>query len=258
MVTRVGVHRFRLANTEFEAAYSGKDSTASRFRINKPVEAIEGFARLRDLLRFKNILHLAGEDTGSAALTALVGAPAKLVAVSTHDVAADPVPEFARLRGIDDRLRTYHGVALDDRRLLAQIANDEFGAGGIDVVIDDASDRLAAGLSAFDTLFPLVKSGGSYIIERWSWDHFGLELMMAALDVEDARSLEAETKETVKRARATKGEFLEAIVRPFIDVARTRPDLVSSVSVSRYLMEVRRGPAAIDASTFRLKQDPAG
>ena len=245
MLTRVGVHRFRLANTEFEAAYTAKDSTASRFRINKPVEAIAGFPRLRELLRFKNVLQLAGEDTGSVALTALVGAPAKLVSVSTHGGAADPLPEFARLRGIDDRLRTYHEVALDDRPSLTRIVSDEFGGRNLDVVIDDVSDRLATGLSAFETLFARVATGGSYIIERWSWDHFGLELMMAAVETDD---IEAATIEIVDRARAAKEEFLGAILPLVIETARTRPDLVAAVSVSRYWIEVRRGPAPLDAS----------
>ena len=114
MLTRTGVERFRLANTEFMPGLSSKDSTAQLFRIHKSAEAIQQFPRLRPLLHFRNVLQVIGEDAGSAALTSLVGAPAKLVVVSTVDASTDPLVEFARYRGIEDQLRIYCNVNFDD------------------------------------------------------------------------------------------------------------------------------------------------
>jgi hypothetical protein len=57
--------------------------------------------------------------------------------------------------------------------------------------------------------------------------------------------------------RAAKGEILEAILPKLVEAVRTRPDVVAAVTVGRHWMEVRRGPAPVDTSAFRLPP-PAG
>ena len=42
--------------------------------------------------------------------------------------------------------------------------------GRLDLVIDDASHELHATKASFETLFPLPRSGGWYIIEDWIWE----------------------------------------------------------------------------------------
>ena len=42
--------------------------------------------------------------------------------------------------------------------------------GRLDLVIDDASHELHATKASFETLFPLLRSGGWYIIEDWIWE----------------------------------------------------------------------------------------
>lgn len=40
---------------------------------------------------------------------------------------------------------------------------------GLDLVVDDASHMLSETLSSFEQFFPLLRPGGLYIIEDWSW-----------------------------------------------------------------------------------------
>src|SRR5207237_7250205 len=44
--------------------------------------------------------------------------------------------------------------------------------GPLDLVIDDASHQYEPTRSSFETLFPLLRTGGLYIIEDWAWAHW--------------------------------------------------------------------------------------
>jgi hypothetical protein len=258
VLTPTSVYSFRLANTTFVPSYTGAGSTASEFRIHKSAEAIRDFPRLRDVLRFRNILQLTGNDIGSVALTSLVGAPTKIAAVSTQDESIEALAEFARRRGIVDQISIHPNVGVDDIGRLTQIVEDEFGSGGLEVVLDDVSERLETGERAFAALFPRLAPGGSYLIERWSWDHFVLEGFLVAVGETGGEQARAdEQRGAVQRVRAAKGEILEAILPKLVEAVRTRPDVVAAVTVGRHWMEVRRGPAPVDPSAFRLPR-PAG
>jgi hypothetical protein len=41
----------------------------------------------------------------------------------------------------------------------------------VDLVVDDASHTYEATKTSFEILFPLLRPGGIYIIEDWSWAH---------------------------------------------------------------------------------------
>jgi cephalosporin hydroxylase len=65
--------------------------------------------------------------------------------------------------------RTLHyGVSQDDAKKLKEIVNTDFG-GELDLVVDDASHFYEQTKTSFKTLFPLVRLGGLYIVEDWSW-----------------------------------------------------------------------------------------
>src|SRR5690606_27765173 len=138
-----------------------------------------------------------------------VGAPTRLVGISAHRGSDDALQEFARLRGMEDRLVLHQGVPLDDQDALARIAADDFDTGGPEVVVDDFSDRLSTGLTVFETLFPLLTPGGSYIIERWCWDHFILEGFVRSIDPSDVEAVEDARSTALEHTRNQKGEVLE-------------------------------------------------
>ncbi|MCB8875654.1 class I SAM-dependent methyltransferase [Acidisoma silvae] len=71
-----------------------------------------------------------------------------------------------------DRMKIYQG-SQDDAALLRRM-NAE--AGGFDIVIDDGSHRSEHVIASFTTLFPLLKSGGIYVVEDTQtsyWPGFG-------------------------------------------------------------------------------------
>jgi hypothetical protein len=251
VLTPTGILRYRLANTEFVVSASGEGSTASVFRVTKSAEAVTSLPRLRRLLLFRNVLQLVGDDLGSVALTILVGSPTRIVAVSTDGGSTEALLEFAARRGMTDRVSVHQGVSMDDHERLSRIVAEFDLLGGVEVVIDDVSDRLVSGLGLFDTLFPQLGARATYVLERWSFDHFVLEGYLAALDPAEPERIDDLRAEGLEKTRTTKGQVLEAILPMLVRALRARPDIVAGLEVSQQAIAVTRGPAAIE-HPFRL------
>jgi hypothetical protein len=251
MITPIGIHRFRLANTEFVPAMNGEGSTPEVFRIQKSAEAVGVFSRLRELLLFRAVLQLTRDDIGVAALATLVGAPRRIVVASTEQADVEPLLEFADRRGMSDRMVVQQCVDLEDEARLRELVTEQFGRDELEVVIDDASDRLGPGLCAFEALFPSLVPGGAYVLERWSWDHFFLEGFLRAIEDDDRERIESIRAQNIERVSAEKGNILEAILPKLVAGLRCRPDIVARLVVSKHALVVTRGPAPIEDG-FRL------
>src|SRR5207237_6125856 len=78
------------------------------------------------------------------------------------------VRQYAASRNLEDRIKTYWETSQADPGKLKQIVGTDF-SGPLDLVIDDASHLYKFTKSSFETLFPLIRPGGLYIIEDWSW-----------------------------------------------------------------------------------------
>ena len=68
-------------------------------------------------------------------------------------------------------MRIYWGVNQGNPEQLRKIVKEEF-SGPLDLVIDDASHMYSLTKTSFETLFPLLRPGGIYIIEDWAWAHW--------------------------------------------------------------------------------------
>lgn len=73
-------------------------------------------------------------------------------------------------RGLGDRVRARWGVNQGDGGQLREIIRADDLA-PLDLVIDDGSHQYDLTLRSFNTLFPLLRPGGHYVIEDWNWDH---------------------------------------------------------------------------------------
>ena len=88
--------------------------------------------------------------------------PTKLVGV---DRRVKPIPALEAYRKTRPHIETYY-ARFQDKAGVLQAARQSF-AKGIDLVIDDASHLYAESKATFEMLFPLVREGGLYVIERW-------------------------------------------------------------------------------------------
>jgi hypothetical protein len=142
------------------------------FFFHKPKRLMMQYDELwrgKPAFRPARILELGLFDGGSLAFWFEYFRPEKIVGLDKSP-RGDSAYFRRFLAGSDReaRIRTFWGTNQSDRKRLREIVAEELG-GSIDLVIDDASHRYEETKASFETLFPLVRPGGLYIIEDWSW-----------------------------------------------------------------------------------------
>ncbi len=261
---------FVVDGVEFVLGYR-HESTADRFYMVKASAMIECYRVLLPELRGGVIFELGIAEGGSTVWLALEAEPSKLIAIDNEPVALRALDELIEARGLGDVIRPHWGVDQSDRSRLLQIVEDEIGDGRLDLVIDDASHLLGPTRSSFETLFPLVRPGGTYLIEDWNSAHVFADAM-------DAYFTDASAPDHEERVAQLRAGFLDPTPKPpqpeplsriAIELMLARAssgDAVEEVTVSEFFVSVRRGPGSLDPSTFRLRDlytdhfalDPSG
>ena len=162
-------NEFLLDGTSYVALARLKDlhTAPGQLAIFKGKDFVERYESLVDKNRPRNIFELGIFKGGSTAFLAQIARPDKLVAV---DISPDPVPKLEQwidAHGMRANVSPRYGVDQANHAQLAAIMREEFGDAPLDLVIDDASHLVAETRASFNSLFPLVRPGGIYLIEDW-------------------------------------------------------------------------------------------
>jgi SAM-dependent methyltransferase len=131
-----------------------------------------------------------------------------------------------------DRLSVQWGVNQGNPEQLQALVAAAF-SGPLDVVIDDASHQYELTRTSFETLFPLLRPGGVYLIEDWAWYHWP--------EYQGPKSPFAGAIPLTRLAC----ELLEAVGSAGTD------GLVGCLGVRQGFLAIERGPAPA-AGRFRL------
>jgi cephalosporin hydroxylase len=197
------------------------------FRFYKVKELVDQYANFfspRSDFRPERVVELGIYDGGSTAFWYELFGPRKHIAL---DIEAPTDTSYFRRyvesRGLDGQIKTYWQTDQKDKARLRTIVETEFD-GPLDLVIDDASHLYRQTRASFETLFPLLRSGGLYIIEDWAWGHWPLP---------DHPYFAGE-------------EPLTRLVVELIEATGTSPDLISSVATYSGFVVVERGPQQLD------------
>ena len=98
--------------------------------------------------------------------------PKKLIGIDLSKNADTPYFQaYLASHKLQQTIHTYWGIDQANVEQLTTIIHNEFEK-SLDLVIDDASHLYSATKTSFETLFPLLRSGGLYIIEDWAWGHW--------------------------------------------------------------------------------------
>jgi predicted O-methyltransferase YrrM len=190
-------------------------SEGNRFLMMKARNFLEHYTSLAPG-EYRRILELGVYQGGSFVFLDQLLEPERISAV---ELSSAPIPALERyVSEHEDRARVYYGTSQDDVEKLRNIVGGDFG-GEVDLVVDDASHSYAQTKTSFLTLFPLVRPGGMYIVEDWSWS-FQDEFQDATND----------WYQTASPANL--------IIDLMEDM--TRGPLVLDVQLSRELMKIRR------------------
>ncbi len=119
-----------------------------------------------------NVMELGIWDGGSIAFWFEWFRPDKHVALDIKTrTDSGYFEQYVDSRNLIDRISTYWNTSQADVAALRQIVEHEF-TGPLDLVIDDASHLYGPSKTSFETLFPLLRPGGLYLFEDWSWGHW--------------------------------------------------------------------------------------
>lgn len=147
---------------------AGKDRSKSKegeFVLVK-TNAFLQFYRALQQRQPKNILEIGMFEGGSLVLFDKLYDPEKLVGV---DIRRDPIEPLEWYRKSREHILPLYGLSQNDPDL-PDILRREFPH-GIDLIVDDASHQYELSRATLHSCFPLLKPGGLYVIEDWSWSH---------------------------------------------------------------------------------------
>ncbi len=205
------------------------DSTPDRFCLVKRPDLVARYLDLLGDLQPTTMVELGIFQGGSVLLSALVADPSTLVAAELSTQRVHALDAALAARGLTDRVHLAYGVDQADRAALSS-AVEAAGIHGptIDLVVDDASHLVGPTRASFDVLFPLLRPGGRYVIEDWSWAHIGF-----GTHLPDQQPL-------------TEVVFEVTMALPSV------PGVISGIEIDRDWAVVTRGDAPLDPQTFSL------
>jgi hypothetical protein len=221
-------------------------STKDRFHLVKPRQLLERYEELISALRPRRIIELGIFQGGSAALLHLMANPDVLVALDIRRDPAAALEEFIDERGLRHRVLTKYGFDQSDVVRLRRLVASEFG-NGLDLVVDDASHRLAPTRASFNALFPHLRPGGVFVIEDWS----GLHQFEAALHTMISTDPSARARLDKKvRAGWTAATPLSVLLFELVLASAYAPQLFDEIVIADGWAHVVRGSESIDPDTF--------
>jgi len=143
------------------------------FKIKGLVDAYEDFFQKHPNLIVNNLFELGIYGGGSIAFWNELFSPEKHIGIDLNEKNENSylTNYFENRKGSNHIIKTFGGVNQADSKKLLDLYKSEF-QGPLDLVIDDASHLYGPTKISFETLFPLLRKGGLYIIEDWAWGHW--------------------------------------------------------------------------------------
>lgn len=245
---------FVVDGVEFIPAY-GPESTPGRFTLLKTPKMLDQYHAIADHLRGGTVVELGIAHGGSAAWMALAIQPALLIAVDIAERRVAALDDLISDRGLEHVIRPHYGVDQADRKPLIDLVRAELDGALIDVVIDDASHLLTPTRASFESLFPLVRPGGLYIIEDWEVQNRNADAYATTRPAlaEDDYVAAVVAQMRREQVRPPESEPVSRLVIELSLAQATWGTAIDGFSVNRHWIAVRRGTADLDPATFRLR-----
>jgi predicted O-methyltransferase YrrM len=221
------------------------ESWGWQFRILKRRHTIEQLADLVGELQPRNIFELGISEGGGTVFLTQLAQPEALVAIDLQFKATnDQLERWLESRGLGQVVRTHYGVDQADAVRLQRIVTEEFGGQPLDLVVDNASHLLDETRASFNAIFPHLRPGGIYVIERWDWDH-EFEMGVHA----DKAFLDEIERDLVGRPRVRRPPTTILLLELVLACAYS-PELIGGLTIHAHWAAVTRGDRRIDPDDF--------
>jgi len=162
--------RFSVGGENFVMDMSARErrpSTSDAFTIVKNEPYLRVYEQLASVFSPRSILELGIFQGGSYVLLDKLFKPRRMSAVEINQQPVAPLLHY--VTATEGRF-VHFSTSQSDRETLGRIVRDEL-SDELDLVVDDASHTYEQTKASFEILFPLLRPGGIYVIEDWSWAH---------------------------------------------------------------------------------------
>jgi len=245
-------HLLQIGTYGFHCEDPSRVLPPGRLPVLKPRDLVEDYIETCRELQPARIVELGIHRGGSAALISELVGPEKLVAIELAEDRVALLDGYIEERGLGDVVRPFYGVDQSDRVRVAEIAQAEFSGKPIDLVTDDASHLYQESRSSFETLFPLVRPGGLFLLENWRWQHRLADVVSQANSSEQLRLAIAKRLDDLASGEAENVVPMSLLVLELILARASSGEAVAEVTVGPHWAAIRRGPGPLDAATFRI------
>jgi predicted O-methyltransferase YrrM len=144
-----------------------RPSTSEAFTIVKNEPYLRAYEGLASGFSPRSILELGIFQGGSYVFLDKLFKPRRMSAV---EISPEPVAPLLQYLSRTENRFVHFATSQRDGEMLRKIVLGEL-ADELDLVVDDASHTYEETKTAFEFLFPLLRTGGIYVIEDWSWAH---------------------------------------------------------------------------------------
>ncbi len=222
---------FRLQHKKDDVSWELGDDCFVLFKLDGLINQYKRFFSTHPEFNPQNIFELGMWEGGSVAFWFEILQPQKHVAIDLQPREdSQYFRKYLNSRGIHNQLKTYWSTNQANSVQIKGIVKHEFNDQLLDLVMDDASHQYELTKTSFETLFPLVRPGGFYIIEDWAWWHWrGLE-----------KSFSGKTP-------------LSQLIFELIEAAGTSRKLIEKITVYGTIAVVERGEVTLqELGDFKL------
>jgi SAM-dependent methyltransferase len=244
-------HHLVVGDVHFHVDFPLGDVPGGRLRIMKRAEMLLPYVDLVQSFRPQRIVELGIRHGGSTALLDQLAEPEVLVALELASSGPDLDRYVAEHRAAG-RVRAHYGVDQADRERVAAIVAEEFAGSPLDLVVDDASHLYGPTRSSFETLFPLLRPGGKYVIEDWSAHYRQHEVVADGWDQLSPEEVERLVPLVIAQVRGEREPPLHRLVLELVLARASAGDVFSDLVVGEYWAVVTRGTDPVDPSDFHL------
>ena len=245
-VLAVGEHKFDCLSLDSTMPDTGT------LPVLKHRDNVERYVELAVTVSPEIIVELGIAKGGSTALLNELFRPDVVLAFELDTERGPHLDTYLSTTETPHSINAFYGVNQADAPTLRSRSTEIIGDRPIDLVIDDASHMYRETRSSFETLFPLVRPGGLFIIEDWNVD----QLMGDAIDRirhdPTAPQHEAVLAADAKADPATSTPPLTQLALELILVRGSAGQAIHEVTINENWVIIERGSDPLDSSTFAL------
>lgn len=205
------------------------------FKIKELVDEYEDFFRKQTGFKANNLFELGIYGGGSIAFWNELLNPEKHIAIdiSKKNENRYLTNYFEKKKSAKKIIQTFGGVNQSDKKKLLELYQSIFNT-PLDLVIDDASHMYTHTKTSFETLFPLLRPEGLYIIEDWAWGHW--------------EEFFAPNHDWAREIPPTK------LINELVELAGTDNSIIKSLTIYRGFTVVERGLSTNIDENFTLEK----